>query len=332
MALLFCDGFDHYTSWNRKWNTKGGTEANVSIVSGGRNASCMRLYARTDVTKVFGPPASKVYCGAAFKFEDTDFGFLYLKYLGAQSVYLYLNTDNTIKVVNAAGTTLGISSSGLNLYIWNYIEFGMEISSTGSYVLKVNGDVWLSGSADLTAGGLTEVNDITLSHNQPSNSVYVDDLYVCDESGSVANDFLGDVTVELLLPSGSGAYSGWTASPGGSPNYAHVDEEPPDDDTSYVSASTSGTRDSYIFSDLSVTNASIFGLAVWGLAKKDVSGGAALKAFALQSGSFAYTGSAAVGPETYDYRGFILQRDEKPGGGQWEVADVNNSEFGVEVV
>lgn len=334
MTLLFCDGFDHYNNILEKWNVKGGTEATVLFSTIARTGSALQIKDRTWVRKVVGSPVQELIVGAALKFEDNNFRFLAVQYLGSTQVELYLNSDNTISIRQGNGTILATSTSAVNQNIWNFVELYAKIDNTsGCAVLRVNGETWASASGvDTQYANGPYANDILFEHQAANlKSLYVDDVYVVDPlAGSVNNTFLGDVTVEALFPSGIGTYSQWSPSPAGD-NYANVDEYPHDSDTTYVSASVSGTRDTYQFQDLSVASASIFGVALWPILKKDLSGSIAVRGVAYLSGSLRSTGSAAVNAETYDYRGLILQRDEAPGGA-WDVSKVNAAEFGLEVV
>ena len=78
---------------------------------------------------------------------------------------------------------------------------------------------------------------------------YFDDLYVCDGSGSVNNDFLGDVRVVTVRPNGAGGSTQWTPDSGS--NYARVNETISGEDSNYVEDGTSGHEDRYAYGDLS---------------------------------------------------------------------------------
>ena len=75
-----------------------------------------------------------------------------------------------------------------------------------------------------------------------------DDWYVCDNSGPVNNNFLGDVQVGLLLPNAAGDAAGWTGSGGGA-HYGYVDENPLDSDASYVETDQSGAEELWNYQD-----------------------------------------------------------------------------------
>jgi hypothetical protein len=85
---------------------------------------------------------------------------------------------------------------------------------------------------------------------------------VCSSAGSVNNNFLGDVRVYTLYPSGVGTTSG-LARTGGSVagNYTAVNENPPDGDTSYNSTNVVGTYDTYQYDDLPVNVTSVLAVA-----------------------------------------------------------------------
>jgi hypothetical protein len=111
-----------------------------------------------------------------------------------------------------------------------YLELKVVIhDTTGSYEIRINGQTLVSqtnidtkltsdanvdrirfGTFNSTGSGSDEGNRIT-------------DLYVCDDSGSVNNTFLGPVRVLSLHPDADGDDEDWTLS-SGTDSYALVNE------------------------------------------------------------------------------------------------------------
>src|SRR5437764_673985 len=88
------------------------------------------------------------------------------------------------------------STMGMGVYAAT--RFGTGRSSTNIEMLSCN----CSGNIGL--GGV--------------GRAYLDDLYVCDATGTTNNTFLGDVRVHTLVPSGNGTDSGLTGSDGNQVN------------------------------------------------------------------------------------------------------------------
>jgi len=106
--------------------------------------------------------------------------------------------------------------------------------SNGSTVLTLSGQ-------NTKAGADNYHNNVGLSIAAGFTPLF-DDLYVCDSTGSLNHDFLGNVKVVAIFPDANGDVNAWTGS-GGSAHYTYVDENPVDDDTAYVESATSGQED-----------------------------------------------------------------------------------------
>ena len=144
--------------------------------------------------------------------------------------------------------------SVLNSYF--YVEIKVVIhDTTGSVAIHVD-EVAVTFNASLTgidtrnAGTTGIVDRFVLNGSSVAPNVIVDDLYLCDDSGSTNNDFLGICAVERLMPeTGNGDHTDFTCSTG-SDHGALVDDNPPTDDTDYNSSTTVGHQDCYHYPSL----------------------------------------------------------------------------------
>jgi len=136
---------------------------------------------------------------------------------------------------------------------WAYVEFKWRHSqaSAGTFQMGVNGAYttedtgidYFSGFSAMKFGWVT-ITDVA--------DFYIDDLYVADTTGSANNDFLGPIVVEPLLPNGNGFHSDLVGQDSNSTdNYLNVDEDPPDDGTTYNQSGTQGDIDTYAMEDVS---------------------------------------------------------------------------------
>jgi hypothetical protein len=145
----------------------------------------------------------------------------------------------------------------------------------------------------------------------------------------VNTDFLGDVRVQALLPTGNGNSSQLVGSDGNSTdNYLLVDEVPPNEDTDYVESATVNDKDTYVFGNLTPTTGTVFGVQIVAEARKTDAGVRSFKSVARLSAT------EADGPDTTlstTYAFYMDKRDTKPGGGSWTITNVNDAEFGVKV-
>ena len=157
-----------------------------------------------------------------------------------------------------------------------------------------------------------------------SNTIYIDDIYVIDTTGSINNDFLGPVQ-SLFKPAAadSATNTGWTPSTG-TDHFAVVDERPANDDTDYVSAASTTLVDTYDCGDIGGTDV-VLCVTTKLLARKTDAGVAQLTPTIRVNGTN-YDGTTVSLPDTYEYvdNHFEVSPDT---GIQWTAAEVNASEL-----
>src|SRR5690606_26273973 len=95
-----------------------------------------------------------------------------------------------------------------------------------------------------TRNGGTATQIDAVEFRRGSGPVLISDIVISSASTPV-----GPATVWLHLPDGDGDHTDLTPS-SGPDNYAMVDENPPDGDTTYVYGDTDGEYDLYALSDL----------------------------------------------------------------------------------
>ena len=213
------------------------------------------------------------------------------------------------------------SSQWLASDIWRYVELKLDIA-TGECQVRCDGVPVVSGSV----AAATSVGSITI----PSNTgIALDDLYIADTTGSRNNDFLGDVRVNLLVPEADGTHQDMTPS-SGSEHFSLVNEASPDT-TSYVSTSASGAKETYSFQNLSANTGGVFGLQLTSYANKDATGTVGLRNIARVNG-VDYQGTNYVGLSTSWIANTETWESNPATGAQWEAADINSAEFGVETI
>lgn len=341
--LRFCDSFDHYATseFTRKYTTVSSTPT-IDTTSGvprtGRG--CLEA-GGTDrfVTKIV-PSASTYIIGFAFKpVSSVDLNFLafydgvtwqgFLKYVYSTSAIAWYRG-------NPSGVLLGTSSSGIIQHnAWNYVEVKITPHpsiSADTCVIRINEVIVLNLAAATNTRGSSNssmdafsIGTMTGGGNTPS--VRFDDLYVCDSTGSDNNDFLGDVRVDVLLPSANGTTNDFTPSAGS--NFQAVDDVVSDDDSTYVSSLTPNDIDLYAMGDMSITPVAIKGIQGVLCARKDTAGTRALQ-HAYRINGTNYFGSSLY-PGT-DYKYHLDPRDLNPDtSAAWTKTEINAMEAGVKV-
>lgn len=341
MALLFCDSAGHYDTANRlkKWSVA----TSLGVVSDANSrfsgASCLYCTNAYPVLRRTLPSSyTTLIVGFAFRWGGGPNGEAMLALLtagGLAVLSMRAYSPGDIDVCTGAydGPALTTITGELTAGVWSYWEVKTYIhASAGTVEVRKNGSVVYSGTGLNTAyrGGSVATYGIGFSLNQDvSSEPRWSDIYVCDTSGSTNNDFLGDIRVQTLLPSGNGTWSGFTGSDGNQvDNYALVDEAAPDT-ADYVQSFTPGDKDTYAYSNLTPTTGTVYGIQVVPYAAKTDAGTVRIVPVARLSGGTEEDGAEIYLDTTPVYYRQVLET--KPGGGSWSITDVNGAEFGVKV-
>lgn len=340
MALVFMDGFDHYATADitKKW-TSVDTSPAIGASSGRRSGGALlapnAVTNGAQVLKTLPAAYATLIVGFAWKISGMS-GRSVVRFLdtAVEHISVELAVDGTLVVQRAGSATLAISSNSISLNTWYYLEFKATIhDSTGAFELRLNGDVWASGSnVDTRNAGNASVNRLALGADgnmSVSATQYFDDFYVADTSGSAPqNDFLGDVRIDTVYPSADGNYTQFTPSTG-TDHYALVDETTPST-SDYNESGTAGHKDSYTMQDVSSIPGTIFGVQVNAYAHKDDAGLRSLK-IGVRSGTTDSVDAGSALSESALYYRHILETDPATAAA-WTESGVNAAEALVEVV
>ncbi|MGH7639502.1 MAG: hypothetical protein ACREN7_00220 [Candidatus Dormibacteria bacterium] len=340
MALRFADSFDHYATpqITQKWTGQAVANAWSIVLGGGRESGAGALYNSGSA----GTAPARIFTS-----EDTwTVGMaVNLTGLNAPLWTIYDSSTNHIQLtVSLTGTgaiqaeveagTYTSDSPVVTTGVWAYIEAQIVISATvGTVTVKVNGvEVISETGIDTAVGGTLTADTLIFGYQaigQTSASCpgYYDDLYLCDGTGSYNNTFLGNVIVQALRPVDPGSNDAFTPDP--YPNWANVNDDTPDGDSTANSSGTTDDMDSFKHDAVRPTGATILGIQHVLSARTATSTSHSLAALE-------YTGATAY-PETGQalqtaYQMQIFPRDTDPATSlPFTEADLNAAEFGYEL-
>jgi hypothetical protein len=337
MSLLWVDSFDHYTTVVHKYPSEGG---NPTIISGGRN-STQCFHTSTSIStgkwaeRTIGGTAVTIVTGAAFRFLNTagTTPALFTFHEGATiHVDLRLVTGTQVLRVTRNGTQIGSDGTTvLSLDTWYYIEFKATIhDTTGSFSVHVNGvneSMGTQTNIDTRNAGTPLVDRVRLGGAVSTGLSWdADDWYVLNSSGSAPNnDFLGDIRVAAVLPSGAGNSTQWTPSAGS--NFQNVDETPPDDDTTYNSEATASDKDTFAMGNIPSTPTTIYGVMQGARHRKDDAGSRTLRQV-VRSGGTDYEGSDISVSDTYQFTFEPVRETDPNTAAAWTESGFNAVEAG----
>lgn len=335
--LIFADSFDHYSIVGKKWTNQRGSPTAALDTAAGRFGTTGWYANSRYLVKQLGANYPTLIVGVAYKPNSTGWGddeaILNFKDAGSQQCELRYNMTSGLWSVQRAGSTVASATSLISLASFHYIEFKATIhNSAGVAAVRVNGvEIINATGLDTQNTANAYINELRIgSATDDYRDACFDDLYLLETAGGGLVDFLGDVRIECIRPTGNGASSQWVGSDGNSvDNYALVDETTPNDDTDYVESQIVADKDTYAFGNLATVSGTVYAVQILPYARKTDAGARSIKSIARLSGGTEEDGTERALLTTYQY--FADIRETKPGGGAWSIADVNGAEFGVKV-
>jgi hypothetical protein len=330
MALLYIDGFDGYTDTTLRWThtssgvpTIGGSFARTG--GGGMEVSSSPADRYVDVDS----EANTAVFGFAWQHPASGFsGVTLIASLILETgslVTVSLDASDQFEIDNNIGAD-SISSLTAIADTWYYIELkmvGSPIEDDQLIELYVDGVLVtsVSGTGTFTSGP-PRISGMRLTNG------YYDDLYFLDGSGTTNNDVLGPRIIETLYPDGTST-GNFTATGAGT-NHGAVNETPADDDTSYVSSSTSTNQDIYTFDNMSTTLGQVNGVQMTTHARKDNPGSRTYQHI-YKDGVPETNGATIYTSGSYQHN--VEMQEQNPNtSADWTISEVNSSEFGYEVL
>lgn len=260
MTWLFGASFDYYdtTGAGRDgWVLDG---ASIISTGGRRNGGRLSVPSAATADKSFGGNQTELFVGFGVSPSSTPTTRAILSFMdGTTAQYtLVMMAGGALALYRGSrtGTQIAVSSTAsLTAGAYRHIEVGIVMNgSTGSVEVRVDGvtvaDLTQASPHDTTTTANNYATGIRFGEGgSVTSTLSIDDLTVCNGSGLLCNDFLGDVKAQIKLPNGAGTYQQFTPSTG-SDHDALVDEVP-QDSTDYNFSSTLGHKETYTLSALS---------------------------------------------------------------------------------
>lgn len=183
---------------------------------------------------------------------------------GAFIINVVLTSAGALKLKNEA-TQIGSTSSALSSNTWYRIE--VKFSSAGGAgasegTARIDGTNFASSTTETFSGGIgyLDFGGNIAFEAQTQGDWFFDDIAVNDSTGSAQTSYPGSGKIVHLKPDGAGDNNVWLHDDGSAAdtnNYTEVDEVTPDDATSYVKRTTTGT----ITDDYNIESSSTGGIA-----------------------------------------------------------------------
>jgi len=247
------------------------------------------------------------------EFRDVDNSVRYIVRQTVVGGLELVRTDGAGSVIDnielAGFTTVATSGAVLSNAVWNHVEVSLN-RTTGVYTIWVEGVSVLNGTDVSPATGNTSIvafrENWLPSAGSSNANIYIKDLVISDNNGSVNNAQIGSVQVVTLSPNGD-VSSGWTRS-SGSTDYELVDELTPDDANYIEAGSTLPAASIMTLSNLPPDIVGIRALQTMVRALKTDGGDATLKV-SLVSGVDEDAGATHAVPTSAQYEWDISEFD-----------------------
>lgn len=354
MALLYMDGFDLQDSavrWVQSGAANEFTYGATTRFGTGKalTISTTNAAASSHVTRGFSG-SSAIYIGAAIQvgaegagndpsanlfgiYTDAGIsGHVYLRRMSSNAIAVYRGNPAAGDVNNPSGVQIATSVAGALDGSWHYIEvYAVIHDSTGRLTVRVDGTTVIDFTGDTRNGGTsTNIDAVrfrTGRYTGGSCAISIDDLYVCDATGTTNNTFLGDVRVQTMLPNAAGSSTQFTPT-GSANNWANVSEVPFNNAT-YNAASTVGQLDLYGLSDLTGGTTSVMGVQTVAHMQKSDAGTANARVALKSGGTVYYDTTRSLGTSATSYT--QVRETDPATSTAWTVSSANGLEAGVEV-
>lgn len=342
MSLRFIDSFDHYATGDlgEKWTQN--SFCALGSGNGRRSTNGMRQSSYNSWLKLTLDQQPTWILGCAMRITayptTTPAGLLEWRDETALQGSIVIHPTGIWSYRRGATDVGSPSSATMALNTYTYIEIRISFHATAGVVqVRLNGTLILDLSGIATQfTSHASADELRLGNHGDSmarsfGTQDIDDVYLCDGTGSVNNAFLGDCRVDVITPTGDGSHSAWTPS-SGTTHSTLVDETTPNDDTDYLSTSTAGARESHALGNVpSLTGLVVAGVQQCLSARKDDAGTRQVKGL-LKSGATTQAGSVTH-TLTTSYRYYCQITETDPAtGSPWTESAVNALEAGMENV
>ncbi len=351
MALLFMDGMDQYDTddWTRPaaagWSRTGASSNVLPAASGGRfGGGSIRCESEEEARRPVNMTGSRLFVQAAFYLEQlsaaSDERLIRLRNNAGLDLCLtvYVMATGALRLRDSNGAIVVTTGGGIvNEETWHYLILDATIGAAADvkvYIDDTSTPVIDETGVD-TQDTETDVDMVCFCGASDTSvyGVYWDDVVIIDTEGSGITGAQGDCRIFTLKPDATTSTDDWT-NKSETNSYEEVDDPiapaagNDDADGSYVyDPANSLDEVRWTYEDVGLTyDVKAVAMAITG--RKTDSGNAQIRARAFGS---ATTYSGTIFDPTTDYQIFRDFMEAAADGGAWDAAEVNSTEFGVEI-
>ena len=339
MALLLIEGFEGFGTTVGTAPQPTGTlgraynvafESNMDIETGRLGGYCIEFdNTGCEIQTKTLTTDDTLIIGFAIKFTVlTDHRFLYIYDDAIVNMQLRLTATGQIEFY----TTIlqGTSAAIISTNTWYHIEVKVKTdNAAGTYEIRVGGVNVLSDTGIDTKNGTHDYSNI-IKFQMISGLGFVsfDDIYICDSTGAQNNNFLNNCKVISILPDGDDA-AGWDTASGGAAHHLDIDENPADDDTTYIETDAVGEKDLFDYAAMA-TATNIKGIEIKTMCRETDATNYSLITPIKSNITETDDSAQAIGTMNYTFITRISELDPDTSAA-WLEAGINAAKFGVKV-
>ena len=242
---------------------------------------------------------------------------------------LYIDGYGTMSVRSNAFQDIALIPFQFVYDKWYWIEWKVYTdNSAGTCEVRVGGKTVLALTGIDTQFTASNYKNAVSWKDNNTTLDYFDDCYVCDGTGAVNNDFLGNGRVKTLRPDGDSAVS-WTPTGVGA-NFDEVDEAEHDAGTTNVAEANTNNQDLYTYDDLTDLVA-VKGLMINSVVALDSAGSETYVISAKSGATEVNTANLTVASTSYLTNTYVLEQDPDVSAA-WTPTTVNAALFGYKYI
>ena len=238
--------------------------------------------------------------------------------------------DGSTLQVTRNGTELGSVAAVFLLNSWKWLSVRVVIHDTAGIVEVRDG----AGNVLLNLTGIdtkntanTYVNNVML-YGGGSTRVW-DDVFIMNTTGDTFNGHLTERAIRMVFPTADGSTLDW-APTGAAARWDCVDEQAPDEGTTYLSTATPGSVNLSALGNLTGNETGIEALILQHRSRKDDVGARSMRGI-IRTGASNYEGQTKWLTSGYAHIADLWEQN--PGTAlAWTISDVDGLEGGVELV
>ena len=335
MAIRWIEGF-RYRQANLPLDYAVAGAGSVAVAElSARRAGCYAATLTTySLTRTVSLDTAQAIVGFAYKWTSGATTLCHFMEGSTTHCSLGITAGGVLTVYrgDSGGTSLGTGSTLVTGTVY-YIEIDATVhDSTGAVVVNVDDVEDINLTSQDTQNGGTETIDGIRLEGGAGGDVFAD-FYIIDPADAAGRQTMkgSGARVDCRIPISAGSQTDCLANTG--TNYAAVDDDGYDSDTTYVSSQVSGARDLYVATQMTHNPQSVDAIQVHLVAKKVDSAARSIVPVVRAPDATTTAGTEVVLTTSYAAMSDIYESGGAlDDGGAWTQQGVNQRQFGFEIV